>query len=487
MSEQPLLRRVSVNASSQAAADVAGKLAILALYAVIARRLGTAALGYLTLAQSMALLLQLSALGTDPLIIGELARTRDRLSALLWNSLAIKALLGGGAGVAIVVVVLLADLSSEVRVTFILFAASGVVDLLAGTLVAILRGMEAMVPVAYSQFVQRVLTTLLGTALLLAGHGMVVVGCAYVAGSIIAAALLLAVLWRASPLPAFALDLRAARRFAIDSWPLGVGTAFGALLARADAVMLSILTSATVVGIYGAAYRVMESTFFLSWAIGVAIFPVLSRLSPDTQPSIGRAFELASRFCYALLLPLGAVLALFPHSVIDAVFGPSFSGAAAPLRWLSIVVALYGLGAIAIYALAARDRRRTIAWVSLLALAVNVAANLVLIPGYGATGAGAAMALAQIVFTGAAIRTVARDVGGLSLLRLSLLPSASVVAMGCVRVACGDRVLGILVGTFAYATVLVIAHARLYPADQKIITGWLRRGLRPLPAPDLQS
>ena len=55
------------------------------------------------------------------------------------------------------------------------------------------------------------------------------------------------------------------------------------ILFRIDTVMLAAYESDAVVGNYGAAYRLFESTLFLSWAVGAAVYPVYSRRSGERR------------------------------------------------------------------------------------------------------------------------------------------------------------------------------------------------------------
>ena len=50
---------------------------------------------------------------------------------------------------------------------------------------------------------------------------------------------------------------------------------------------------AAVVGQYGAAYKLLETTAFFSWAVNVAVLPSLSRLSPTTSPTVGFVYQRA--------------------------------------------------------------------------------------------------------------------------------------------------------------------------------------------------
>ena len=55
--------------------------------------------------------------------------------------------------------------------------------------------------------------------------------------------------------------------------------------------MLAMFEPSEVVGQYGAAYRLLEATLFVSWSVSSAVYPVFSRLSPSSRAAVGFVFE----------------------------------------------------------------------------------------------------------------------------------------------------------------------------------------------------
>ena len=469
------LRRVSANTAAQGVADVAAKLAVLLTYAVVARELGTVAVGELTFAISLSVLVVIAGLGMDPLVGREVARDPGNTRDLLWHVLGLKLMLAVVAVVPIVLVALIGEYTPALRLTLLLIALSATIDLLAGTLAWILRGRERMVPVGIGQVIQRFTLTLIAVGtLLLLGAGVVAVGVAYVVGSVVGAGYLVIQLVRHGLWSAPTFSPRRATEVAVESLPLAAGTILSTALARLDAILLTAMTTFAVVGIYGAAYRLIEGTFFVGWALGAALFPMLSRLDANSTPSLDRVFSIGARVCLAGTFPAGAVFILFPTPLIHLVYGAEFSSAIDATRWLGIVAGVNGLASFGVFALLARDLKGSIVRVCAAALLVNLVVNLILIPPLGATGAAIAMAAANIVLTASATAIAAREIGSLSAVRTMGLTAFAFGLMALSWLLLGETWLGMLVGLVAYAAGLAVGHHFLFGSDTQLVREWLR-------------
>ena len=85
--------------------------------------------------------------------------------------------------------------------------------------------------------------------------------------------------------------------------PTGIASFFSYALARIDAVILSIMThDSVVVGRYGAAYRIFDATLFVSWALGLALFPLLSRFKRGSH-ELRRLFAVSCMAATAATAP----------------------------------------------------------------------------------------------------------------------------------------------------------------------------------------
>lgn len=472
------VRRVARNTGAQIIGDVLARLALLVLYVVMGRVLGSDGLGAFTLAISVVLFVEIAGFGTDLLVTREVARERSAVDRLFWNTTAIKLALGGlGIGLALAFGQI-AGYDSTVKVTVALMAAAKIVELLSNTIYSTLRGIEDMVPVAVGVFLQRALTAAAGSvALIVFDAGVVAVAAGWLASCIVTLGFMTLVLIRRQVRPRMAMSGRAARHVLVEAAPLGFTLVLIAVLARIDVMILSLFETNAAIGLYGAAYRLFEGTFFISAAFGIAAFPVLSRLGRSTRPTVRSAFDLSFKALATVLLPLGLVLVLFGGEIITAVFGPDFSDAATATRLLGIAIPLHGLFILAALAVTSQDHQRVIPWVTGLVLLENVGLNLALIPPHGLNGAAAAMVVSEATLTLVLMFFAVRSVGGLSMVRVSAGALAGCAGMVAAALALGEGVTGLAVGICQYPLVVLVVERIYFKEDMALLVHALRRGV----------
>lgn len=468
--------RVARNTAIQAGGESVSKVASFAFYVVMARVLDPEGFGTFTFALSLAMLLTVLAdLGTDTILTREVARSRDRIHHLFWNSMALRAAAGVlSLGVAFAIVAL-GDYSDETRAAVGLLVIAVLVELFAKTLYGAFRAYEDMGPIASAIMIQRIFTAAVGIAAMLAGAGVVAASGVYLVGA------LLGLGWVARSLvvrhgrPRFRVSYVAARDLAIVALPIGIAGVFSTILLRVDATMLSLIDGNVAVGIYGAGYRLLESTLFLSFAFVTAVVPTMSRLGRDTAPTIAAAYEKAAKVLTAALFPIGATFALFAQPIVDALYGAQYSDSATVLRLLGGATALYGLSYLASYVLVAQDRQRVIPWVMGSVMLANVALNLVLIPIWTYNGSALATTVCELAATVVLMLLAMRVAGRISLVRVLVGPLTGVAAMVAAALVLGTGWAGLVVALPAYAVSLLAVERRFFPADFDLIVGILRR------------
>lgn len=472
-------RRVARNTFAQAAGEATSRIGTLAFYVVMARQLGENGFGDFTFALAVVLLIVLAGFGTDYAVMREVARDPARIDRLFWNTTAIKVLFGT-IGIALVVAIgFLGGYGGEVRATIAILGIATLIQVLARTVYATFRGLEDMAPIAISLVVQRYWTAAAGITVLVLGGGLVAAAIVYLSGSVLGLAYIWIRLHRKGVVPSVQISLAEARGLIWDSLPLAIGATFVAVLARLDTVILSLLKDNTAVGIYGAAYRIFDSTTFLTFVFGTAVYPALAQLSPVTKPTVGDAYETSLKAVVAGLLPLALTFILFAKPLIVLVYGSGFAAAATPMRILGACACLWGIFTISMYVLAAQDRQRPVAWIMGLGVVVNGALNLALIPSYSEDGAAAAMTSSMILLaagmTALAVKTAEQRP---SLFRVATGPLAGAAAMALIAVLIGGLG-GIPIAVLAYACTVLVVERRLFPADLRLMVSTLKRRAAP--------
>jgi O-antigen/teichoic acid export membrane protein len=474
-------RRVARNSVVLAAGEAGGRVAMLALYAFMARAVAQADFGDFTSAASLAVLVTMAAFGMDYTITRLVARGEAEAGEAFWSSLVLKLAFGGLAVAGIAAVAAVGAYHPQVLQATLLIGFAVVVDLVTQSVQAVFRGIEDGHPVAVGLLVQRWVLAILGIGLLAGGQSVVAVA----AGWLIASAAALGYsAWRLRT-AGVALPRRIGvpgmRRILVDSLGLGLSAVFGGALSRLDIVLLGLLKASTAVALYGAAYRLFESTLFLTTAFVLASFPAMSRLGRDTSPTIGTALGQATKAVVLLTAPIAMTFALFAEPLVTTVYGNGFHGAAAPLRLLAPAIVLTSIFSVLCFTLAAQRRQWSIAGAMIAATAVNVGLNLLLVPGLAERGAALAMTLSLLLGDAALLVAAVRAAGRIPTVRVAAGPLAASAGMAVVALLLGTHDLAsALPALLTYVAVLLIVERRLHPRDVDLLLLVLRR--RPVTA-----
>ena len=214
--------------------------------------------------------------------------------------------------------------------------------------------------------------------------------CAVAAGSALANVLLHLACRRHLPArPARAAPLQEFLRLAL---PLGLASLFQQAYFYVDNFFVRELCGTAELGRYNIGVRVMSYSIMVAIYSGQAALPWLARahargeLGAAVGGFVPRLFALAALGTGALAPWAGELLALF---------GADFRAAAPAVRWLLAASAFVYAGSGLMTALVAAGSMRSILRIALVALAINLAANALLVPRLASEGAGLATALTE--------------------------------------------------------------------------------------------
>lgn len=169
--------------------------------------------------------------------------------------------------------------------------------------------------------------------------------------------------------------------------PLGVGGLLVTVYYRIDSVLVFQLAGKTEAGIYGAAYRFLDTLTFFPAAVISALMPVFAA-TYVTDPARTRALvQRAADLMVTLGAPAVAVALVLSPQIIELLFSDVYARSAEVLPILMASFLAICLGTLGGYLAPVVGLRWGIAAIAGVCVVVNVGLNLVLIPRYGAVGA----------------------------------------------------------------------------------------------------
>jgi O-antigen/teichoic acid export membrane protein len=199
----------------------------------------------------------------------------------------------------------------------------------------------------------------------------------------------------------------AARRFVpwqivTDAAPLGIAALLSAAYFRCDVYFVQAWHGVDTVGIYNAAFRIVEALRMIPAAVLAVTFASLCA-SQDLR--------MVRRLTAMLLaggLALFAALYVTAPTVLQMLYGDRFVEATSALRLLSAALPLFFANYALTHQVIAWDGQRAYLGITATALVVNLAANSLLIPGGAMVGAAISTLLTEVVVTVGCVMALSR-------------------------------------------------------------------------------
>lgn len=256
------------------------------------------------------------------------------------------------------------------------------------------------------------------------------------------------------------------------SWPVGLSIAFGLAYFKADTLILSFVRPQAEVGIYGAAYRVLEILITVPFMYAGVLLPILSNAFAKKDfekftKLVTNSIDVMIIFC----LPMIFGTWLLGERVMKLVAGPAFAESGRILSILIIAVAAIYLNTVFSHIVVAIDGQRKMIPVYVSVAIAAVLGYLLFIPTYGMWAAAwltvaseVCVGLGSIVVANNAIKTVFNPRVLLASIGASVLMSAIVWFLRDQFVA-----IPVIVGMLIYAIALYLMGGIRKEALQEIL------------------
>jgi len=198
--------------------------------------------------------------------------------------------------------------------------------------------------------------------------------------------------------------LKVSPRFNFEYWkkvlkislPVAVSVVFTLIYFKIDTVLLSLLKPAEHVGIYSAAYRVLEQAIFFPAMYMGLIMPMLSRNFSDGK-KFASIFNESFRHLVIFAVPSVIILFMLAPQVIALIGGDSFINSVGVLKILSFAIGIIFLGSLGGNALVALDLQKKGMWIYIFGALVNVGTNFIVIPRYSYYGAAWTTIITELI------------------------------------------------------------------------------------------
>jgi|AGTN01.2.fsa_nt_gi Membrane protein involved in the export of O-antigen and teichoic acid len=189
--------------------------------------------------------------------------------------------------------------------------------------------------------------------------------------------------------------LRPQIRFEVGFWknlageaaPFGISNMFSTVYVIFGTIALSFVQDYQAVGLYSAAYRLITYLLIVPGIVNMAIFPTMSSLSVSSRESLKFLCHKYQKVMILAGLPIAFSFTALADKIISFIYGSSFSGSTFALQIMIWSVIFTYVAAPMVLLCMAIGKQTLITRVTGLAMIVNVALNLLLIPVFSYLGA----------------------------------------------------------------------------------------------------
>jgi O-antigen/teichoic acid export membrane protein len=463
--------KVVKNASAMMASQLITWSLSLLLTIFLPRYLGAAAVGEFVLATSIwAVVGMLINFGTDTYLTKEIARQPNRTSHLVGTALTLRGLLFiVGCGVIAAYLYLMKYPITTQYIVWII-GLSILISQISNVCLAALQGLEIMQYISIAGIANRATNTILGITVVLLGYGLYAVGFVTVTASFVSMTLLFMFLTRRYKLrPHFQIDQAIA--MLKSSFPYLMSGLGLIIYGQVDVLIISSLVNTTEIGWYGVASQLFGTLLFIPVVFTTAIFPLLTRTYANAPESLPKILCKSFDFMLLVSIPIGLGICVVANPIVMLLFGPSFAQSGPILSLMGIVLIFTYQNVLLAQFFTSMDRQNSWTLVMLVATAVTIPLDLVLVPWCQQFfGNGAIAGALSFIFTEAGmvvigIRLMPKRALGWSNVRTAVSVIIAGLTMAAAAWWCRNMFIAIPIVIGAFTYIGMIAVLRVVPKE----------------------
>lgn len=196
-----------------------------------------------------------------------------------------------------------------------------------------------------------------------------------------------------------------------SSLPLAISAIFVMIYFKLDTVMLSLMKPAEDVGIYGVAYKILETLIFFPAMFVGLVMPLLSKNASVNLAEFKRIAQKTFDVLLFFAMPLAVGGLFLSKQIIHLVAGQGFDNAAGVLQILVFATAIIFFGSLFSSMIIAAEKQRALAKIYAIGAVVNFSVNLILIPKFSYWGAASSTLFTELLVTGLMVVAIKKYVG----------------------------------------------------------------------------
>jgi O-antigen/teichoic acid export membrane protein len=376
--------------------DVIGRVLSFLIIVIISRYLGDSGVGYYGFLFSFVGIFEVFCdLGLSPYMIREVARHKKETEDYIKKVFLWKTIFSSIAVIIPIILIFFFKDESYIRLALIILAVGCFFYYIREFIGTIFQAHEKMEYYSLMILTERIIVFSLVFALALAGFGIVAIVSSFTLAYIttcIAAYVILSK--RFSPV-IFSINFKVFMNLVRDIIPFWLTGAFVVIYFRIGIIVLSAMQDYNVVGWYNAAYRALETLYFIPAAITIAVFPVMSQLYISNKEQLKILFNKALGYLFMVGLPIGILITTFSKEIVSLIYGPQFTNSIIALKiiiWAEVAIFLSSLIS---FFLSSINQQKIVTKITGIAVILSIILNFILIRYFSYVGASWAVLITE--------------------------------------------------------------------------------------------
>ena len=160
------------------------------------------------------------------------------------------------------------------------------------------------------------------------------------------------------------------------AWPFAISGVLGLLFTNSDILIISWMRSASDVGIYSAAIRIIQTFYLIPSIIQLATLPLIARLAKNDNARFRTALERTLGMIFLASIPLSFGGIVLGTQIMSFVFGAPYAAGGLAFKILAATLMFDFAASIIINALFAYEHQKSLIVSSALGGVVNVGLDL---------------------------------------------------------------------------------------------------------------
>ncbi len=391
-----IIRRIAKNTLLLISAEMYSMIVQFIFLIFVTKYLGDTGFGKISFALSFAFIFSVIAdAGLNTLIIRELAKNSKNAEKFISNSLAFKIIFGIVLIVIITVLLTCFNTGKEKFLLVLIISFAFIIGNIAQLFRNVFQSFEKM---EYEALIKTIYTTayaIIGFAVIFLKWNILMIGLAYLIGSIINLLFSSAVCYNKFSRFNLRFDKKYVLRLIKEAYPFAISSIFASMFFNIDVLILGYLRGDQIVGWYSLAYRIAAITLIIPSFFNQAIFPLLSKYHEHNKKIFNFAFEKSIKYMLMIALPLALLVTFLAGPVIRFVFGNKFENSIPALQILIWCIVIIYVSSLMVNVINVIGKQKPNMYIYGFNIFINILLDLILIPRFSIYGVAAAVIITQ--------------------------------------------------------------------------------------------